>query len=232
MGIHERKEREREHRREEILDAARDVFFRKGLFPATMDEIAEKAELSKATLYLYYKSKEDLFLAVAMRGLEMLEESFHQVLGKALSPVLTLLQFIDALERFFEEDRNYFRLFAFIQTPQFHSVVSSEMRESCVAINHRIWTIATDVLRRGMKEGVVREDINPSDVAIISMSTTTSLMFRIDTELEKWKETMGIDLHRTLRLSNRLLLEAVLTDEGRRQLAHEVALSGLQRLTQ
>jgi TetR/AcrR family transcriptional regulator len=232
MGIHERKEREREHRREEILDAARDVFFRKGLLLTTMDEIAEKAELSKATLYLYYKSKEDLFLAVAMQGLEMLEEMFHQVLAKALSPVPTLLQFIDALDRFFEVHRNYFRLFTFFQTPQFHSAVSSDMRESCLATNHRIWTMATDVLRRGMREGVVREDINPTDVAIISMSNTTALMFRIDTELEKWKETMGVDLHRTLRLSNRLLLEAVLTDEGRRQLAQEEALAISQRSAQ
>lgn len=60
MGTHERKEREREHRREDILDAAQHVFFEKGLPTATMDEIAEIAELSKGTLYLYYKSKEDL----------------------------------------------------------------------------------------------------------------------------------------------------------------------------
>ena len=39
MGTHERKEREKEHRREEILDAAQTVFFEKGLAVATMDEI-------------------------------------------------------------------------------------------------------------------------------------------------------------------------------------------------
>ena len=37
---------------------------------ATMDEIAEAAELSKGTLYLYYSSKEDLYLAVMMRGMD------------------------------------------------------------------------------------------------------------------------------------------------------------------
>jgi TetR/AcrR family transcriptional regulator len=55
MGIVERKEREKEHRKEEILDAAQKVFFERGLVTATMDEIAETAELSKGTLYLYYK---------------------------------------------------------------------------------------------------------------------------------------------------------------------------------
>ncbi|MDL1893205.1 helix-turn-helix transcriptional regulator, partial [Sphingobacteriales bacterium CHB3] len=52
MGIIERKEREKEQRREEIVTAAEKIFFEKGLAIATMDEIAEAAELSKGTLYL------------------------------------------------------------------------------------------------------------------------------------------------------------------------------------
>jgi AcrR family transcriptional regulator len=218
MGIQERKEREKEHRREEILDAAREVFFRKGLLPATMDEIAEKAELSKATLYLYYKSKEDLYLAVAMRGLEILEGMFRQVIEMNLSPAPTLLQFIEALDLFFDRERNYFRLFSFFQTPQFFNDVSHDLRESCISANHRIWALVTGVLRRGMDEGVFRKDVDPIELAIIAWSSLTSLMVRIDTELDKWKERMGVDLRKTLRLSNWLLLQAVLTDDGRRQI--------------
>lgn len=226
MGIQERKEREKEQRREEILAAAQEVFFRKGLVPATMDEIAEKAELSKATLYLYYKRKEDLFLAVAMRGLEILEENFRLVFERALTPVPTLLLFIDVLDQFFESQRDYFRLFSFFQTPTFHNDVSPELRESALSANQRIWTMVTGVLSRGIEEGVIRKDLDPTDLAIISWTSTTALMARIDTELEKWKEKMGVDLHRTLRIANRLLLQAALTDEGRRQLGQAGALSG------
>ena len=71
MGIAERKEREKEYRKESILDAAQKVFFEKGLHLSTMDEIAETAELAKGTLYLYYHSKEDLYLAVLLRGLSI-----------------------------------------------------------------------------------------------------------------------------------------------------------------
>ena len=77
MGINERKEREKEHRREEIISSAEKVFFEKGLQTATMDEIAERAELGKSTLYLYYKSKEDLYLAVLLRGTEILLQKFE-----------------------------------------------------------------------------------------------------------------------------------------------------------
>ncbi len=72
MGIAERKEREKQLRREEIILAAEKVFFNKGFDLSTMDHIAEEAELSKGTLYLYFKSKEDLNLAVARKSILML----------------------------------------------------------------------------------------------------------------------------------------------------------------
>jgi AcrR family transcriptional regulator len=72
MGIAERKEREKQLRRDEIILAAEKVFFRKGFDYTTMDHIAEEAELSKGTLYLYFKSKEDLHMAVARKSIHIL----------------------------------------------------------------------------------------------------------------------------------------------------------------
>ena len=69
MGIAERKERERQKRWEDIVAAAEKVFFSKGFVRSTMEEIAEAAELSKGTLYLYFKSKEDLHMVVARKAI-------------------------------------------------------------------------------------------------------------------------------------------------------------------
>ena len=74
MGISERKEREREQRRNDIIDAAESIFFFQGVANSTMEDIAEKAELSKGTLYLYFKSKEDIQFAIFRRGAEILLE--------------------------------------------------------------------------------------------------------------------------------------------------------------
>jgi AcrR family transcriptional regulator len=59
MGIEERKEREKMMRRRAILDAAKKVFVAKGFAGATMENIAEEAEFSPATIYLYFKNKDD-----------------------------------------------------------------------------------------------------------------------------------------------------------------------------
>lgn len=65
-----RKERERAFRRNEILLAARDVFAQQGFTNATLDEIAEKAEFGKGTIYNYFQSKDELFEAVIIDGYE------------------------------------------------------------------------------------------------------------------------------------------------------------------
>jgi AcrR family transcriptional regulator len=70
MGIHERKEREKERRRQQIMVAAKRVFSIKGFGRATMEDIANEAELSPGTLYLYFKSKDDLCASLSLRVLE------------------------------------------------------------------------------------------------------------------------------------------------------------------
>jgi AcrR family transcriptional regulator len=72
MGIQERKEREKERRRQQIIVAAKRVFSDKGFNKATMEDIAKEAELSPGTLYLYFKNKEELYASLSLRILQYL----------------------------------------------------------------------------------------------------------------------------------------------------------------
>ena len=72
MGIQERKERERERRRQQIMVAAKRVFTDKGFNKATMEDIAKEAELSPGTLYLYFKNKDELYASLSLRILQYL----------------------------------------------------------------------------------------------------------------------------------------------------------------
>jgi AcrR family transcriptional regulator len=72
MGIQERKEREKERRRQQIIVAAKRVFSDKGFTKATMEDIATEAELSPGTLYLYFKNKDELYVSLSLRILQYL----------------------------------------------------------------------------------------------------------------------------------------------------------------
>jgi AcrR family transcriptional regulator len=58
-------EKQTEHTRQRIVDAALEVFAKKGYHEATMDEIASVSQISKGGLYFHFPSKQDLFLALA-----------------------------------------------------------------------------------------------------------------------------------------------------------------------
>lgn len=75
--VTERREEEKERRREEILDAAELVFSEKGFDAATMDQVARKARVSRALVYVYFKDKTALHLAICLRGLKILREMFE-----------------------------------------------------------------------------------------------------------------------------------------------------------
>jgi AcrR family transcriptional regulator len=60
MGIAERKSRQKESTRQEILDAARDLFVREGYDNVSMRKIAEKVEYAPGTIYLYFTDKAEI----------------------------------------------------------------------------------------------------------------------------------------------------------------------------
>ena len=74
LGITDRRKRERDlqqkMRRKQILYAAKRVFYAKGFSPATIEDIAQEAELSPAAIYLYFKNKDDLYASLNLQLLE------------------------------------------------------------------------------------------------------------------------------------------------------------------
>ena len=83
MGISDRRQREKEQRKTEIIDAAERLFFARGYEDVSMDEIARGVELNKATLYLYFENKEALYATIVLRGVGILKEKYTDCMEKA-----------------------------------------------------------------------------------------------------------------------------------------------------
>jgi AcrR family transcriptional regulator len=92
MGIQERKERERERRRQQIIVAAKRVFSEKGFSRATMEDIAKEAELSPGTLYLYFKNKDELYASLSIRILQYLLIRLEHVAKEANANLETRME--------------------------------------------------------------------------------------------------------------------------------------------
>lgn len=225
MGIAERKEREKEERRTEILTAAEKVFFEKGLAQATMEEIAERAELSKATLYLYYGSKEDLYLGVECRGKQILNEMFEKAASTGQGAIERLHNIGQAYFEFYQRYRNYFRMFAFSENNQLHSQVSKEMLGECSVSGQKVGQVMANVIKDGISEGVFRPQLDPFEMTIILWRTSKGIIDWFEYSGESCgnvKELPEQNLQKMLTKANAMVIYAMLTDEARKDFKLEL----------
>src|SRR4051794_36597959 len=91
MAVADRRIREKEARRQQILEAARSVFFEKGFDSATIEEIAQRTELSKGAIYLYFPSKEELYFTLMHQGTQILYDMIAKA-SRGNLPADTLLR--------------------------------------------------------------------------------------------------------------------------------------------
>ncbi len=165
MGIAERKEREKQQRKEEIIQAAEKVFFSKGFERSTMDDIAERAELSKGTLYLYFKSKEDLRLAVAHKAILLLNfatEGIKTMKENALGKLLSLGR---ACIEFSNNYPNQMKSIMFLEGFELAQISLSarEIRE--VIYRDSPVGMVVQIVEQGVREHLIRDDIPPQVIA-------------------------------------------------------------------
>jgi len=87
---------DRADKRERILDAAERIFARHGFFSARVSEIAKEAGVADGTIYLYFKSKDDLLISLFERRMKQVNDGLRQVIAADLCPTEQLHAFIRA----------------------------------------------------------------------------------------------------------------------------------------
>jgi AcrR family transcriptional regulator len=106
-----RKDVIKEFRTAELLGAARRVFAEKGFHAATVDDIAAAAGVAKGTVYLYYKSKQDVYWGALEHGITELHNEIQTQLAAEQTPENKVRAFIEIKIRYFEMNRDFFRIY-------------------------------------------------------------------------------------------------------------------------
>jgi AcrR family transcriptional regulator len=106
-----RKDVIKEFRTAELLEAARRVFAGKGFHAATVEDIADAAGVAKGTVYLYYKSKQEIYWAALEHGIKELHKEIQVRLESEETPENKVRAFIEIKIRYFELNRDFFRIY-------------------------------------------------------------------------------------------------------------------------
>jgi AcrR family transcriptional regulator len=158
MGIQERKERERERRRQQIIVAAKRVFSEKGFSKATMEDIAKEAELSPGTIYLYFKNKDELYASLSLRILQYLNIRLEHV---AQQKDLSTEERIQALKEAMFDVYNFDPLVVInmfhLQSSETLKNLSPELLAEIKQLSQSSLGVISEIFKEGIREGVFIE---------------------------------------------------------------------------
>ncbi len=192
--------------KESVMDAAEKLFESKGYEATTVDEIAYNTGISKATVYAYYRSKEEIWDSLMCRYMEfMLEDARKAADGEGTF-----------------EERYYKLCFALVAKFEEHPVIyrgtlgkiSMDMEQE---IYKKIYDVGeatneaiADFIRSGIKEGVVRKDIDIYPAVIMMWSSISGIISMASDKEEYLKMRFKMSKEEYLKKAFRMLLEGCL----------------------
>lgn len=175
MGISERKIREKEERRTEILDAAERLFFSLGYDNVSMDEIANEVELNKATIYLYFKNKEALLSSVVLRGFTHLNRMYRQCVETEVPGITKMGLMAGAYYRFNRQYPDYMRMIRYYGSERFCKTECPKSAD-VIAASAESRSLIFSVVQQGIDDGTIRNDLDPMEITLYLMITFMSIL--------------------------------------------------------
>ena len=167
MGTAERRAREKEERKQDILKCAKRLFARKGFENTTMDEVAREAELAKGTLYLYFKSKEELLYSLLEPMLVDYNKRVRELASRPSPSQETTLQRMLAFmyEEYLEEPEMYHIVLRY-RAREYKSLLSEENFNRLREIMRDNLYEVEKAVAQGLESGEFH-DVNPKAFSIL-----------------------------------------------------------------
>lgn len=188
-----------DERTSQIITAAEDVFTKKGFDEARMDDIAEETGLSKGTLYLYFKSKDDLIIAILDRMFQREFRAFDKIDFSTTSATETVNHFVDTVAK---DIKLVLRLMPIAYEFLALAFRNKTVQKALKVYVNRYMDILVPIIENGIASGEFKE-VDPKEVAIAmgAVLEGTILIWVYD------KSLVDPEIH--IRSGMKLLLEGV-----------------------
>jgi AcrR family transcriptional regulator len=188
-----------EERKDQIMNAAEEVFSQKGFSDARMDDIAEETGLSKGTLYLYYKSKDALIIAILDRIFQREFRAFENFDTASMSATDTIWNFVDTTTK---DIRMMMRLLPITYEFMGLAFRNKFVQKTFKAYFNRYMDILIPIIQHGIDTGEFRPaDAKEIALAMGAIMEGTLLLWVYDSTL--------VDPEKHIRSGMKLLLEGV-----------------------
>lgn len=176
MGITNRKERERERRAALILDAAEEVFKTRGFDSATMDEIAARADYSKGTLYLYFRSKDEIWVALVLRAIADMPDRYRAIAAEPGTGLEVLRRLMSAYHGWVQDHPDHFRIGMSWLLLGFSVAPETSNFDEYRRVIGAMYSVVVATIERGKADGSIRSDADARTLAMQLWGASVGLL--------------------------------------------------------
>ncbi len=157
--IAERRLEEKERRRAEIVDAAEAAGREVGLDALTMDDVARRARLSRALLYVYFQDRSDLMFGLTERAMGMLHTRFLEAAERHRTGLEQVSAMGRAYVAFAQEFPVLFDAMARCELESPDPAQCSPSEQACMAGGDKLQAVLVTSIETGVRDGSIRADI-------------------------------------------------------------------------
>jgi len=151
---------DKEQRKRLILDAGKQLFFTRGYRETTIEKITERAGVSTRTFYLYFKSKQEIYMTLYADGIDLFRGMAEEAVSwPGMSALARLSAIAHAYYRFYKNHTEYFEILAFIHMHQAELKVRNDMSSLLDEKAIELLKIIETVIREGTDSG----ELTPMD---------------------------------------------------------------------
>jgi len=215
MKLHKKEELAKFHRNC-IITAAEQLFLKKGIEKTTMDDISKEADYSKATIYVYFKSKDEIFNIIVFNSMKMLLERIKKAISEGEDLFGQYFGICNELSCYREEYPLYF------ESTLGEINIDLELEET-PQVFRDIFNVGEEIdkeigvfFQNGIDQGLIRSDIHIPQTVFLYWACIAGVI-RMTGQKQKFIEkTMGVSKNEFLQYGFETLLNSVLTEKARK----------------
>jgi len=179
----------RQENKKYILEVAEKLFVKNGYRKTAMDDIANEAQFSKATVYRYFESKLDIFTQIVKNSIEEYRKELTHITEEKTSAEIRIKKVIYSILLYFHKKKNLARIFfmerdllkKFVKVEKgghfFHSFKKKKISENLEVIFEDIFNQICKVMKEGMSSGEFRK-MDPREACLVLGSLVRGFHFR------------------------------------------------------
>lgn len=194
MGIYmhakTRKERDREIRRLDFLNAAERVFAAKGFHDTTMADIAREVQYAVGTIYLYFRNKEILYINLLEKKIGELFETVINAAKKETKPLKKIETLVKRHMAYIQDNREFFHILL-SERGGIRGGIKDVIRNKVMNRFFKYASYISGLVSECIKDGKFRKELNPQYTAFFLVGMMNATAFP-----QLRKEKISVDFRR------------------------------------